>query len=175
MKSFILKFAMYEIGIPVLFMNFLYFSLYFLCFRAKSSNPLSSLLTATLHRGLRNCFCFTSHLLFPYSFWTFIPLFSLDFYFPFVSIFFIQSQAYFGFIPKLCICFVFYFRQQNQSILSKLSRILYMSVNFLVNFNRRQYQKKLLIQRLFKVRNICFFSPLVPSKREEKKTKYFAP
>ena len=40
-------------------------------------------LTVVSHRGLRNCFfCFfTSHLLFPYSFWTFIPLFSLDYFF----------------------------------------------------------------------------------------------
>ena len=107
MKSFILEFAMYEIGIPVLFMNFLYFSLYFLCFRAKSSNPLSSLLTATLNRGLRNCFCFcfTSHLLFPYSFWTFIPLFSLDFYFPFLFVHFCSTRFQFFFIPFVSIFF----------------------------------------------------------------------
>ena len=41
-------------------------------------------LTAILHRGLRNCFFFRLHLLFPYSFWIFIFLFSLDFYFPFL-------------------------------------------------------------------------------------------
>ena len=54
-------------------------------------------LTSISYRGLRNCFFFTSHLLFPYSFWTFIPLSSLDFYFPilfglFVSIFLTHSK-----------------------------------------------------------------------------------
>ena len=47
--------------------------------------------TAILHRGLRNCFFypliyfiqFLFGLLFPFSLWTFITLFSLDFYFPF--------------------------------------------------------------------------------------------
>jgi hypothetical protein len=54
-------------------------------------NPNSTFLTAILHRGLRNDF-FSCHisffhisfgLLFPFSFWTFISLFFLDFYFLF--------------------------------------------------------------------------------------------
>ena len=45
---------------------------------------LTIFLTAILHRGLRNDFFFMSHLLFPFSFWTFISIFSLDFYFPFL-------------------------------------------------------------------------------------------
>jgi hypothetical protein len=53
----------------------------------------STFLTTILHRGLRNdFFFFRSHLLFPFSFWTFLPfsiwifisLFSLDFYFLFL-------------------------------------------------------------------------------------------
>ena len=44
--------------------------------------------TAIWHRGLRNCFFFfTSHLLFPYSFWTFIPLSSL---WTFISLFYLD-------------------------------------------------------------------------------------
>ena len=41
-------------------------------------------MTAILHRGLRNDFFSNSDLLFPISIWTFISLFSLDFYFPFL-------------------------------------------------------------------------------------------
>ena len=49
-------------------------------------------LTAIVHRGLRNCFFLTLHLLFPISIWTIISLFLfgllflfyLDFYFPFL-------------------------------------------------------------------------------------------
>ena len=40
--------------------------------------------TAILHRGLRNCFFFRSYLLFPIFIWTFISLFYLDLYFPFL-------------------------------------------------------------------------------------------
>ena len=43
-----------------------------------------SFLTANLHRGLKNCFFFMSRLLLPYSFWTFISLYSLEFLFPFL-------------------------------------------------------------------------------------------
>ena len=47
---------------------------------------LTYFLTAILHRGLRNDFFFSfSNLLFPIFIWTFISLFYLDFYFPFLS------------------------------------------------------------------------------------------
>ena len=61
------------------------------------------MLTAIWHRGLRNCF-FLRHiyffhilfgLLFPFSIWTFISLFSLDFLFP--SIFGLLFPFLFGF------------------------------------------------------------------------------
>ena len=58
-----------------------------------SQNESFRFLTAISHRGLRNCFFFTLHLLFPISIWTFIshflfgllfPFFYLDFYLPFL-------------------------------------------------------------------------------------------
>ena len=61
----------------------------FLLIFCKDSNllwpfPTHLFLTAILHRGLRNDFFFRSHLVFPYFIWTFISLFFLDFYFPFL-------------------------------------------------------------------------------------------
>ena len=72
-------------------------------------------LIAILHRVLRDDFFFTSHLLFPFSFWTFLSLFSLDFYFPFLFglLFpfflwtFIQSRSHFGFLPNFFFRFAF--------------------------------------------------------------------
>ena len=57
-------------------------------------------------------FLFTCHLLFPYSFWTLIPLFALDFYFPFLfgHFFSILFQFIFNFFLFLFICFSILFQ-----------------------------------------------------------------
>ena len=59
-----------------------------------------SFLTAILHRGLRICFFFTSHLhflfglLFPFSLWSFISLFYLDIFFSIFFHFFCNSLSF---------------------------------------------------------------------------------
>ena len=74
-------------------------------------------LTAILHRGLRNCFSlrhiyffhFFFGLLFPFSFWTFISLFFLDFYFPFFRTFISLFSLDFYFPFFFGLLFPFYF------------------------------------------------------------------
>ena len=84
-------------------------SQFFIKYKLKSFSGSLALafLTAILHRGLRNCFFFRSHLLFPYSFWTFISLlfrfgllflFSWEFYS--IAVTFWISSIFFYFLKK---------------------------------------------------------------------------
>ena len=67
-------------------------------------------LTTILHHGLRNCFFFRSHLLFPYSFWTFISLFYLDLYISFSSLDFYFSFLFGLFFQLFFISFLILFQ-----------------------------------------------------------------
>ena len=80
---------------------------------------------------------FTLHLLFPYSFWTFIPHSSLDFYFPFLFrlfsfLFHFFYQLVFN---SLLIFFFFFFISFSILLLFNLGHIL----DFFQIFNNEKY------------------------------------
>ena len=81
-------------------------------------------LTAILHHGLWNCFFLRHIYFFPYSFWTFIPLFSLDFYFPFLSGHFFSTHFQLFFISFFKILCHFLFNSFSIPFLFKCGHIL---------------------------------------------------
>ena len=88
-------------------------------------------------------FFFTLHLLFPYSFWTFIPHSSLDFYFPFLFrlfsfLFHFFYQLVFN---SLLILFFFFFISFSILLLFNLGHIL----DFFQIFNNEKYFWNFLI------------------------------